>query len=90
MDVLDPQKPVYPTEKNHDMLKLIIAQSSLPESRVLDCFAGSGGTLLCAGELGRKWIGIDQSKEAIAVMRAELHGEYTFMNLSQNVLEYRA
>ena len=86
----DPQKPVYPTEKNHDMLKLIIAQSSLPESIVLDCFAGSGGTLLCAGELGRKWIGIDQSKEAIAVMRAELHGEYTFMNLSQNVLEYRA
>ena len=33
----DPQYPVYPTEKNHKMLKLIIEQSSLKDSIVLDC-----------------------------------------------------
>ena len=77
----DSQTPIYPTEKNHDMLKLIIAQSSLPGSIVLDCFAGSGGTLLCAHELGRKFIGVDKSEEAINVMRKNLPCEYAFMNL---------
>ena len=68
----DPQSPAYPTEKNHDMLRLIVAQSSLPESIVLDPFAGSGASLLCAGELGRTFIGIDQSEEAVRVMRVRL------------------
>ncbi|MBQ7169855.1 MAG: site-specific DNA-methyltransferase [Synergistaceae bacterium] len=68
----DPQSPAYPTEKNHDMLRLIIAQSSLPESIILDPFAGSGASLLCACELGRKFIGIDQSEEAVRVMRERL------------------
>ena len=77
----DPQNPVYPTEKNHDMLKLIVEQSSLPESIVLDCFAGSGSTLLCAQELGRRFIGIDQSDEAVRIMRGVLKCEYAFMNL---------
>ncbi|MBQ6972195.1 MAG: site-specific DNA-methyltransferase [Synergistaceae bacterium] len=68
----DPQYPVYPTEKNHDMLRLIIAQSSLPDSTILDPFAGSGASLLCACELGRKFIGIDQSEEAVRGIRLRL------------------
>lgn len=70
----DPQSPAYPTEKNHDMLRLIIAQSSLPESIILDPFAGSGASLLCARGLGRRFIGIDQSEEAVRVMRERLEG----------------
>lgn len=68
----DPMKPIYPTEKNSCMIEQIILQSSDKNSIVLDCFAGSGTTLRCAEKLGRKWIGIDNSKIAIGVIRKQL------------------
>lgn len=61
----DPSKPMYPTEKNLDMLKFIIEASSNADSIVMDCFCGSGSTLFAADLCGRKWIGIDQSDVAI-------------------------
>lgn len=68
----DAQYPSYPTEKNLDMLKTIITASSNPDSLVLDCFCGSGTTLFAANELGRHWIGIDQSEQAIDVTKKRL------------------
>lgn len=68
----DPPYPVYPTEKNFDMLNLIIKTSSNENSIVLDCFAGSGTTLKAAQINGRQWIGIDQSDEAIKIITAKL------------------
>lgn len=61
----DPQYPTYPTEKNSELLDLIIRTSSNPESIILDCFCGSGTTLKSAHLLGRRWIGMDQSDHAI-------------------------
>lgn len=55
----------YPTEKNPELLRRIILASSNPDDLVLDCFSGSGTTLAVAAELGRRWIGVDNSKEAI-------------------------
>lgn len=51
----------YPTEKNFDMMKLIVEASSNPGDLVIDPFCGSGSTLHAASVLGRKWIGIDES-----------------------------
>ena len=59
----------YPTEKNIDMLKRIINSSSNPGDIVLDCFAGSGTTLVAAEELGRQWIGVDIGEEAIKIIQ---------------------
>jgi adenine-specific DNA-methyltransferase len=59
----------YPTQKNTELLKRIILNSSNPNSIVLDCFAGSGSTLYTANSLGRKWIGIDNSAEAFNVIK---------------------
>jgi adenine-specific DNA-methyltransferase len=58
----------YPTEKNMEMLEQIISASSEPGDLVLDCFAGSGTTLVAAGNLGRRWIGVDNSEEAISAI----------------------
>lgn len=55
----------YPTEKNFEMLKVIVSASSNPNDIVLDPFCGSGTTLHAARDLDRRWIGIDQSFQAI-------------------------
>lgn len=71
----DLQNPAYPTEKNLDLLKLIVSTSSNKDSLVLDCFCGSGTTLKAAKDFGRKWIGIDESEEAIKVALRKLTPE---------------
>lgn len=58
----------YPTEKNKLILDRIISSSSNEDSIVLDCFAGSGTTLVSAQEHKRKWIGMDSSSESITTI----------------------
>jgi adenine-specific DNA-methyltransferase len=69
----DPQYPKYPTEKNYELLKTIIKASSNKGSLVLDFFCGSGTTLLACEDLGRKWIGVDQSEKAAEAAVSKLY-----------------
>lgn len=90
----DPQYPTYPTEKNSDLLDLIIRTSSNEDSIVLDCFCGSGTTLKSAQTNGRRWIGIDQSEHAIKATMNKLEtvegnlfvakSEYEFAELEKS------
>lgn len=72
----------YPTEKNYDMLKMIVEASSNEGDLVMDCFAGSGTTLGAAFETGRQWIGVDNSPESLkAILKRfvrglEAYGDY--------------
>jgi adenine-specific DNA-methyltransferase len=68
----DPQYPLYPTQKNSDLLDFIIKTSSNTNSLVLDCFCGSGSTLLSALRNERNWIGIDASEESMKVVKKQL------------------
>jgi adenine-specific DNA-methyltransferase len=68
----DPQYPNYPTEKNLEMLKLIVAASSNEGDIVLDCFSGSGTTLVAAEALQRRWIGVDMSEHAMKVAKQRM------------------
>jgi len=85
----DLQSPSYPTEKNINLLRTIIQTSSAPGQLVLDAFCGSGTTLLAAEELGRRWIGIDNSPLAIelAAKRLRSPGSTLFKRSPQFVLE---
>ncbi|MBI4931745.1 MAG: site-specific DNA-methyltransferase [Bacteroidetes bacterium] len=69
----DPQYPIYPTEKNSDLLDIVVKTSSNENSIVLDCFCGSGTTLRAAQINGRHWLGIDQSDEAIKATTEKLN-----------------
>ena len=75
----DPQYPTYPTEKNLQLLKTIVAASSNMNSIVLDFYCGSGTTLLAAQELGRRWIGIDESLPAIETAKERLGSAYQLL-----------
>ncbi len=82
----DPQYPSYPTEKNADILDLIIKTSSNQDSIVLDCFCGSGTTLKSAHLLNRQWIGIDESNLAIQATTKKINDIEN--NLFMPKLEY--
>lgn len=65
----------YPTEKNLEMLRVIVAASSREGDLVLDPYCGSGTALQAAHELGRAWIGGDASFAAAEATLARLrHG----------------
>lgn len=77
----DPMYPDYPTQKNNEMLEMIIAQSSNSDSIVMDCFAGSGSFLKASAKLNRHWIGIDESPVAIDIMKKQ------FINIDYNFID---
>ena len=58
---------LYPTQKNTALLRQILLMSSNENSLVMDCFCGGGGFLQEASCLKRKFIGIDESAQAIAI-----------------------
>lgn len=69
----DPQNPKYPTEKNLEMLKMIVSATSSEGDIVMDAFCGSGTTLFAAQSLKRIWIGMDSSEQAIHICEKRLH-----------------
>jgi site-specific DNA-methyltransferase (adenine-specific) len=64
----------YPTQKPLGILRRIVAASSRPGDLVLDWCAGSGTTGVAAHELGRRFLLVDQSPDAVALMRRRLAG----------------
>ena len=81
--------PDYPTEKNLDLLRTVINASSNPGDFVLDCFCGSGTTLIAAQQLGRRWIGIDQSAVAISAFFKRLKKAAPQTSLFNSVQGYQ-
>ena len=56
------QKTPHPTQKPEELLRKVILASSSKGDVILDPFVGSGTTAVCAKQLGRRWIGIDQEE----------------------------
>jgi len=66
----------YPTQKPEALLERIIKASSNKGDVVLDPFVGGGTTIVTAEKLGRQWIGIDQSVQAVKVTEFRLEKQY--------------
>jgi site-specific DNA-methyltransferase (adenine-specific) len=72
------EKTGYATQKPEGVLRRVIHASSAPGDWVLDFFAGSGTTGAVAASLGRRFVLVDESPEAIAVMRRRLGDDVVF------------
>jgi site-specific DNA-methyltransferase (adenine-specific) len=64
----------YPTQKPLGIIRRIVKVSSLPDSTVMDFFAGSGTLGAAALESNRKFILVDNSLDAIKTMQHRFHG----------------
>jgi site-specific DNA-methyltransferase (adenine-specific) len=69
------EKLGYPTQKPLGILRRIVLASSPPGGVVLDFFAGSGTAGAAALECGRSFVLVDESDEAIAVMKKRFAGK---------------
>ena len=67
------EKLGYATQKPRTLLERIVSISSNPGDTVLDPFCGCGTTLAACQVLGRRWIGIDVTHLAVALMKHRLH-----------------
>jgi site-specific DNA-methyltransferase (adenine-specific) len=65
----------YPTQKPEGIVTRMVAASSRPGGWCLDFFAGSGTLGAVAAKLGRRYVLVDASPDAIAVARRRLQGE---------------
>lgn len=73
----------YPTQKPVALLERIIEASSSEGDVVLDPFCGCGTAVDAAQKLGRRWIGIDITHLAIALIEKRLKDRYPYLNRSK-------
>ena len=66
----------YPTQKPEALLERIIQLSSHEGDVVLDPFCGCGTTITVAERLKRRWIGIDITHLAIALIKKRMHDTF--------------
>lgn len=66
------EKTGYPHQKPEGVVRRAIQASSAEGDWVLDFFAGSGTTGAVSQKLGRRFVMVDHSPEAVAVMRQRL------------------
>jgi site-specific DNA-methyltransferase (adenine-specific) len=66
------EKTGYPTQKPEGIVRRMVLASTRPGDWCLDFFAGSGTLGAVAAKLGRRYVLIDSSPEAVAVARARL------------------
>jgi DNA modification methylase len=76
----------YPTQKPEALLERIIKASSNKNDVVCDAFCGCGTALAVAQKLGRRWIGIDISPSAIALIKNRMNIIGTIESINYEVV----
>jgi len=71
------EKTGYPTQKPEALVRRFVQASSRPGDLCLDPFAGSGTLGAVAAQLGRRFLLIDESPDAVATMERRLAAALT-------------
>lgn len=85
------EKTGYPTQKPLGVVRRMVQASSREGDWVMDFFAGSGTLGAVAAETGRRFLLVDKSPEALAVMekrlQQDLFGETRFVRQQESVMQ---
>ena len=65
----------HPSQKPLRLMERLVLAGSNPGDLVLDCFAGSGSTLLACDRLNRNWVGIERESEYCDIAHKRLDDE---------------
>lgn len=65
-------KELHPCPKPLEEMVWLIQHLTQPDDIILDCFVGTGTTLVAAEQLGRRWIGCDRSRLYCQIAMARL------------------
>ena len=68
----DDGKTAHPTQKP---ISLMLYLLQVGGESVLDCFAGTGTTLVCCERLNRRWIGIEIEEKYCAIAKQRIENE---------------
>ncbi|MDR3642467.1 MAG: site-specific DNA-methyltransferase [Candidatus Doudnabacteria bacterium] len=71
-----PTKNNHPTVKAQALMQYLIKLITPPNGIVLDCFAGSGSTLVAAKTLGHPFIGIEKFQGYVDIAKARLNNNH--------------
>lgn len=69
------KKPPHPSPKPIKYIEWLIKRLSCENDIILDCYAGSGTTLVAAKQLGRRWIGCEIEPKYIEICQQRLAQE---------------
>lgn len=71
----DHTEAYHPTQKPVSLVRYLVETYSMPGDVVLDCYAGSGTTLVACKQTGRHYIGIEKEQRYAEIGNARLHQE---------------
>jgi site-specific DNA-methyltransferase (adenine-specific) len=75
----------HPTQKPLELIKQLVELNTKKDDLILDCFAGSGTTLIACKELKRNFIGIELAKEYFEIAEERLKEENSQTKLNSEV-----
>ena len=75
VDVANCQEYMHPTQKPLPLMRYLVETYTNPGDVVMDCYAGSGTTLVACKQTGRQWIGIEKNHEYAEISKSRLAQE---------------
>jgi len=78
---VEPEKLLHPNEKPVKLIRKLIRQTTIDNENILDCFLGSGTTVIASEHENRNCVGIEISPEYCEIARKRVQAEKDKMGL---------